>query len=345
MKYINMPEKTADDIIAELTEKLKAMFTESRNITAFTYSFKPEEFIGKAEITLDFSAIAFLKQHMLVANHKDEIAWHGIVRPSEDRKCFHIEDILIYPQTVTGTNVNTDEVPYQDWKNKLDDDHYNHLRYQAHSHVNMTVSPSGTDTTLYDAMLSTLGPTSYYIFLIINKRGEFWINIYDIQNNVIYDKNDVHVTVDGMDMDAWYDAQIKEYIKPKTYQPATTYIAPGFQVAAATKEDDEKKIVKPGTTAITNETTGNRQGIIELPGQTNKPGKFIYGAPYETKGLSDQEKALLKRYEQLRKAGAQYPIYCVGCKHAKKFNAKRPPCQTCDILVEAEMTEYANSQQ
>jgi hypothetical protein len=335
MKYINMPETTADTIITALTEKLRAMFAESRNISAFTYSFKPEEFIGKAEITLDYSAIAFLKQHMLVANHKDEIAWHGIVRPSEDRKYFHIEDILVYPQTVTGTNVNTDEAPYQEWKNRLDDDHYNHLRYQAHSHVNMTVSPSGVDTTLYDAMLSSLGPTSYYIFLIINKRGEFWINIYDIQNNVIYDKNDVHVTVDGIDMDTWYDTQIRDYIKPKTYQPTQTYIAPGFQVAAAaTKEDDEKKTVKPGTATTAATTTGKPQGIIEFP---DKSGKFLYATTKE-------EQALIQRYEQLRKNGAKYPIFCVGCKYAKKFNPHKIPCHTCDILIDAQLTDYANSQ-
>jgi Tfp pilus assembly major pilin PilA len=336
-----MSEKTANDVIAKLTEKLRAMYTETRNLTAFTYSFKPEDFLGKADITLDFSGIAYLKQHLLVANHKDEIAWHGIVRISDDRKTFRIEDIMVYPQAVTGATVSTDEVPYQEWKNKLNDDQYNHLRYQAHSHVNMATSPSGVDTTLYDAMLSSLGPTSYYIFLIINKRSEFWVNIYDMQNNVIYDKCDIKTTVEGVDLDEWYKTQIDTHIKTQTWQQQhqSTYVAPGFQ---AQKEEDEKKIVTHSTSSTNN--TAERKGIIELPGQTKSTGKFVYNAPYEIKGVSDADKALIARYEQLRKNGAKYPIFCVGCKHARKFNPNKAPCRTCDVLLEAQLTDYANSQ-
>jgi hypothetical protein len=344
-----MPTDKIDDVINKAATKMREMFTDARNITAFTYNFKPEDYLGVADITVDFSAMAYLKQHMLVAQHREEIAWHGIVRVSEDRKFFRIEDILVYPQSVTGATVTVDEKAYQVWKNALNDDQYNNLRYQAHSHVNMGTTPSGVDTTLYDGILSTLGAQSYYIFLIINKSGQFWINIYDIANNAIYEKQDVSITIDGIDIDTWYKTQIDTNIKAASYWN-NQHTAPANAPAASSLVHtptgaDEKKITQINTPIIRGTTPRTTAGSTN---NTKSNGKFTYTAPYERDPYyklldpdNPSDKALMEKYEQLRAQGrANFPIFCIGCSHSKKFSPKKYPCKTCEVLIDA----YANSQ-
>lgn len=179
-------------------------------------------------IQVDFSGMAYAKQLSLLQNCSSEIAWHGTVRANEDRTVFTIENILVYPQTVTSATVVTDETKYQQWKQLLNDDEYNSLRFQAHSHVNMGVTPSGVDRNLYDSMLQSLSNNSFYIFMILNKKTDAHIEIYDLQNNAFYGNNDVVITVEGIRIKQWYDAQYQAHVTAPA--PVTTY--PSYQTPA-----------------------------------------------------------------------------------------------------------------
>lgn len=131
-----------------------------------------------------------------------------------------------------------------------EDDVFNNIRMQGHSHVNMGVTPSSVDTSLYDRLLDQLDDTMFYIFMIWNKKKDKTIKIYDLKKNVLFDTSDVTVEQLGGDEDADFqnlseDEQkavagflasyrgkkqseafikdAKEMVKDKVYKPTTTY--------------------------------------------------------------------------------------------------------------------------
>ena len=199
---ITLTENLIVTIQDEFLEQLKnakmfdGKFTFSKNL-----KWKKEE---KAKLI--YTPVAFIKMVLLINAFSDEVAWHGIVHRSTDSEnTFIISDILVYPQEVTGATVNTDQTKYQNWLMGLDDDRFNNLRMQGHSHVNMGVSPSSVDETHQEAILAQLDDTMFYIFMIWNKSFKHNIKIYDMKNNSLYLDDDIEVTVAeaGFDFDGF----------------------------------------------------------------------------------------------------------------------------------------------
>jgi len=144
---------------------------------------------------------AYRKTVALVSEFSDEVAWHGSVTRSSDNE-FTIEDIFVYPQEVTSGTVNTDQVEYANWLHSQDDELFNKLRMQGHSHVNMSVSPSGVDEQHRKQILAQLESDMFYIFMIWNKSLDFHTTIYDVSQNVLYEDKDIDVKLihdEGMD--------------------------------------------------------------------------------------------------------------------------------------------------
>lgn len=161
---------------------------------------------------------AYKKTLALVTEFSDEVGWHGTVSRSGDSE-FTIEDIFVYPQEVTGSTVNTDQKEYTKWLYELDDDTFNKIRMQGHSHVNMGVSPSGVDDKHRQQILGQLEPDMFYIFMIWNKSLTVHTLVYDMARNVLYEDKDVEVRLLGSeDMDCFLtDAKTKvqKYIYKK----------------------------------------------------------------------------------------------------------------------------------
>ena len=121
-----------------------------------------------------------------------EIAWQGTVKRTGN--IFTITDVFLYPQTVSGATVNTDQVEYQNWLNNIEEDEtINTMRFQGHSHVNMSTQPSGVDLNLYNDILQTQQKNDYYIFVIMNKSLSFNWFLYDLAQNTIFENNDIIV--------------------------------------------------------------------------------------------------------------------------------------------------------
>jgi len=139
---------------------------------------------------------AYRKILALVTSFSDEVAWHGTVSRSGDNE-FTIEDILVYPQEVTGSTVNTDQILYTEWLYSLEDEVFNKIRMQGHSHVNMGVSPSGVDSSHRAKILEQLEPNMFYIFMIWNKSLSVHTLIYDMERNILYEDQDVDVKIQG----------------------------------------------------------------------------------------------------------------------------------------------------
>jgi len=184
---------------------------------SYTKSFKYE----KATAILWLTSDAYSKTVALVTNFSDEVAWHSTaVRHNKNE--FIIEDIFVYPQEVTGSTVTTDQEGYTKWLYEFDDDTFNAIRMQGHSHVNMGVSPSGVDEGHREQILSQLDTDMFYIFMVWNKKLETHTLIYDMENNILYDDDDITVKIIGDDSldefleDAMSKVQKKSYSLEKT---------------------------------------------------------------------------------------------------------------------------------
>jgi len=178
----------------------------------FSYSKSFNYKDGKATVRL--TQEAYRKIVTLVTEFKDEVGWHGTVSRSGDNE-FTIEDIYVYPQEVTGSTVNTDQAAYTKWLYELDDNTFNNIRMQGHSHVNMGVSPSGVDDKHRQQILDQLEPDMYYIFMVWNKSLSIHTLIYDMARNILYEDSDVDVMlVDDGGMDEFLADAKKNVQKP-----------------------------------------------------------------------------------------------------------------------------------
>ena len=193
---IILTEKIKQQIRDEFLESLdKVKMTDGK--LSYSKSFKYED--SSAVVWL--APEAYKKMLALVTEFTDEVGWHGTASRSGDGE-YTIEDIFVYPQEVTGSTVNTDQEAYTKWLYELEDDAFNKIRMQGHSHVNMGVSPSGVDSGHREKILDQLEPNMFYIFMIWNKRLDLHTLIYDMEQNVLYEDNDVTVKLlggEGMD--------------------------------------------------------------------------------------------------------------------------------------------------
>ena len=178
--------------------------------------------------TLYFDPLAWRKMQTLVKEFDKEVAWHGVAYRGEDeaKNEYFITDILVYPQKVTGSTVNTDQEKYEMWLMQHEDEVFNNIRMQGHSHVNMTTSPSPVDETHQAKILEQLEDDMFYIFLIWNKSNSKFIKIYDLKKNILFETIDVTVEIldDGSGIDEFL-ADAKKLVEDK---PTTSYYSGGY---------------------------------------------------------------------------------------------------------------------
>ena len=232
------------------------------------------KYTGKAEVI--FSAIAYSKLICMVMHDNREVAVHGSVNRciAQDpaNAGFYVDDIYIYPQEVTTATVEASDA-YGYWVARQPDDIFNRMRFQAHSHVSMGVTPSGVDQTFYQKLMVEV--QDFYIFLIINKRMEVWCEIYDIENNVLYETADVTTNVAFSDVvgddSCGFTKTLKELVVSKVY----TY-------PAATEEKKTVAAKAPPTTTPTTGTMGTGSTTTKKRDKEKKNkkdkqrSKFIY---------------------------------------------------------------------
>ena len=205
-KPIKLTKTLIQQMLEEFSEKLLNAKLSDGSISyskSFTYQDDKD-----SKVNVIFEPDAYMKMLTLINTFSDEVAWHGVVE-REDDKTFVIKDILVYPQEVTGSTVTTDQERYQKWLMYLEDDVFNNLRMQGHSHVNMGVTPSGVDTNFYDSILTQLPEDAYYIFMIYNKKMDYTVKVYDMRTNTLYENKDVEISVRGSFGDFIKDAKEK----------------------------------------------------------------------------------------------------------------------------------------
>ena len=210
----------------KLSEKEKAKMMEQfaarlDDIEALDDRLSFEIQLGKSgeRCRILYTPEAWIKKEMLIKEFSSEVAWHGVVKRI-GHHVYKVEDIVVYPQTVTGASVSMDETEYAKWieSGYCDDDSdwVCNLFMQGHSHVNMGVSPSGTDLDHQREILSQMTDDNFYVFSIENKRGESWYRVIDFKQNAVFENNDIDVQIIGMDQGFMYDARemVKTYKAP-----------------------------------------------------------------------------------------------------------------------------------
>ena len=170
------------------------------------------------------TAEAYVKLRKLVDATTTEIGWYGTVTKMPGfESVFVIDDILVYPQTVTGATCVQDDDRVFEFELNLSTDQVNRKRFHGHSHVNMGVTPSGVDEQFYQDILTQVD--DYFIVMITNKSGAYYTRFYDMQNNILYTGIPVQVMLDnGIALEHWYDDATQNNIKEHTY---TVPIKPG----------------------------------------------------------------------------------------------------------------------
>lgn len=269
MKPIVYNQQIQDKIL----EDFKKFLAETRmGNNKISYTYVVTDMLKNENIKMPvvvFTAEAWLKIQTLINGTGDEIGWHGVVKRTENNT-FIVTDILVYPQVVSGSNITTDQEKYQNWLMEQPDEIFNNIRYQGHSHVYFQADPSVTDWYLYERILQTLRKTDYYIFMIINKRQELFMMIYDMAQNVIFEKGDISVTIalrNNTSLTAWHNEQTKQVTKNNII---TVYSNYGVGQTAQTKLNDKKKL----TTTEKNTGAGKRKpkkpNVRKLEREANK---------------------------------------------------------------------------
>lgn len=160
-------------------------------------------------------------QMLELINQSDvECSWHGLVNRNLRENSYLIYDILVFPQINSATATTTDEKEFAEWQTKLIIDPefpLEDLRMHGHSHVNMNVFSSGVDDQYQKDLLAKVEDGDYYIFLIMNKKMEMCIFIYDFEQQVLFEKNDIDLRITDIEGD-----DIRTWAKDELEQNATT---------------------------------------------------------------------------------------------------------------------------
>lgn len=224
-KYIKMtPELKEECRTTFMAEFEKALSTNkfSDGKLSFTKSFGTVN--RKAHIY--FTEIAWMKTTALLREFSKEVAWHATAyRIPGDKDEYLIKDVLVYPQTVTAATVDMDVEEYAKWIQEgimADDERFDHIRCQMHSHVNMSVFASGTDSQHQEEILEQLGDDDFYIFMIWNKSLNVYMRVFDMQKNLLFETADCEWAVldDTIGLSKFI-ADAKKIVKEQ--KPVTNY--------------------------------------------------------------------------------------------------------------------------
>lgn len=231
----------------------------------FTKTFTMEA----KKASVHFTSLAWRKMTALLRGFDKEVAWHGVAHriDDEDKNEYIIEDIVVYPQEVSGASVEMDTEKYAVWlMENAEDERFNNIHMQGHSHVNMGVSPSPVDLSHQEEILNMLGDDDFYIFMIWNKSLTSNTKIYDMRKNLLFENADVSVTYEPDELDEFVDAA-KKMVTTKTYKPATTP-ATGYGYQPYNKQSGSPYNPLAGQVGTKDDKDGKKKGGTEDKART-----------------------------------------------------------------------------
>jgi len=240
MKPIKITEELEEKILSDFIQKFQkewTQFKENMNETKFNFSVQMSQ-KAKEKITVRYSQSAYLKMQALVENFDTEVGWYGFVKRL-DENTYYVYDVKVCKQYVTSGKVDTEDEDTLKFFDSLTDEEIEDMHFQAHSHVNMSTTPSGTDLQNQSDVVRNMGNKGFYLFQIWNKRGDINSFLYNLDENLFYDRNDIVTEIEGLDefILSVDDLVIEQKTYPYQYSP---YPVPVNQKEKTTKKNEEK---------------------------------------------------------------------------------------------------------
>jgi hypothetical protein len=197
MKPINLSEDMKLKLFEKFLDKFKKEIEDyafNINETSLTIKANFNE-IAKEKVVVRYTQEAYLRMQTLVDYFDTEVAWYGLVERLGEKE-FRVYDVKVCKQIVTGGKVDTEDEDALEFFSNLTDEEANHMHFQAHSHVKMSTEASGVDLQNQADTIRNMGKTGFYIFQIWNKNGDINTYLYDLDNNVFYNRKDVVVQIE-----------------------------------------------------------------------------------------------------------------------------------------------------
>ena len=277
MKPIKLTEEMKLALFQEVMKKFdEQMNSYGFNTTDANISVKTN-FSKQAEekVVISYTQQAYLRMRELVQFFDSEVAWYGLVEQI-DPLHYYVYDVKVCKQYVNGTKVDTEDEDMFEFFSNLTDEEAEHMHFQAHSHVNMSTSASGTDVQNQEDIMKNLSGKGFYIFQIWNKKDDISTYLYDLDNNVFYDSKDVLIDIEGVDDFIVSVADLVQKI-------ATTYPYQGNSKGYTSWRPDGSAAPKENTSAAKKEEKKNEKSIEKdddyqpsyLPGYYD--GDYSYG--------------------------------------------------------------------
>ncbi len=188
MKKLKLNKKDKEKLMAKFLQQLNEI--EEEDEVVVNISLKEPT---KNKITVLFTPEAYLRCQALVKSFSGEVGWNGLIRKINETT-YRVYDIMVYPQVVNGMRT-IDPTETNDWYDKYDNV-YDDMMFQAHSHVNMSTAASTTDMQNQMNMVKNMQGTGFRLFQIWNKQGEINSFLYDLDKNLVYDKDDIDVKIE-----------------------------------------------------------------------------------------------------------------------------------------------------
>lgn len=251
MKPIALSQEAKAELMNEMIQKFAVALDDYEfNINETKFSYE-KNFSVKAtdKIVIRFTPQAYLRCLEMVKSYSSEIGWYGLIRKIGNLT-YQVYDIIVCNQKVSGGRVITDDEDMIEFYETLTDDQAEHLHFQAHSHVNMSTSPSSVDLENQASTVKNMGGKGFYLFQIWNKNLDINSFMYDLDNNVFYDRNDIEVVIDDDEFGSitGFISSLKDKVASMTYTQnayGTSYTNYGtapktFEDFAGHKKADKK---------------------------------------------------------------------------------------------------------
>ncbi len=226
---------------------------------------KPRKLNSEKLPIIQFNYDVWLQIQFLVEECTTEVGWKGAVSRSEN--IFTIKKIWVPEQEVTATTTDiTDEG--ESWAGFECHNDFNDLdmmRYWGHSHVNMGVSPSGTDDKQMEEYMDN--GCTFYIRSIHNKKGACYLDLYDAERELEFYNLEPKILYPQEITEALLvvDSALKDNVNTRVYvAPPKNKVglAGGNNYPAQIPHNKGKKKVTQNTTPATSTKTTSTPGKL-----------------------------------------------------------------------------------
>ena len=231
MKKLRLTNDEQEMFIQDIIEKFDG--TGKYDISSFEYTKADvKDFLEALEKlnkeknkkpTILINSNTYTKMYELVKQSPIEIQWHMLVTRDLETQTYLVYDLMLFPQTNSGTSTTTDQDEFAKWQTNLIKDTtfpIQDLRGHGHSHVNMNVYSSGIDDAYQRDLITKVDNGDFYLFLVLNKKMDMYALLYDFVQQTVFETSDMDIQIlddNGIDIRKWCKEQIEKNCK--TYKP------------------------------------------------------------------------------------------------------------------------------